>query len=64
MKKSLWFERDDHPHRVGFYECVTRLPGLPGIAYKWGLLEWDGWGFKVPMPMAVLRWRGLYHEPK
>jgi hypothetical protein len=28
------------------------------------VLEWDGKGFKVPMPMMVKQWRGLAKRPR
>jgi len=63
MKKTKWYPRETHPEMTGFYECAVRLCGLQRGLIVWGLLEWDGIGFKVPVPMNVRKWRGLRHKP-
>ena len=55
-KLTPWVPRHIEPVRNGFYDCVVRIPG--GLVTFWRL-EWDGIGFKVPMPMIVREWRGL-----
>jgi hypothetical protein len=40
------------------------MAGMPHGFIEWGLLKWDGIGFKVPVPMAVIQWRGLRHKPR
>ena len=63
MTKTKWFSRETPPTRPGLYECAVRLCGLQRGLIVWGLLEWDGKGFLVPVPMAVRKWRGLRHKP-
>jgi hypothetical protein len=53
--KTRWYLRHVHPVRNGMYECRVRLMG--GLVVLW-MLEWDGHGFRVPMPMIVYHWRG------
>lgn len=53
--KTRWYPRHVKPVRDGFYECHVRLMG--GANTLW-MLEWDGVGFLVPIPMTVYRWRG------
>lgn len=56
--RTRWFPRSEAPVRHGRYECTVRVSSsVPPL--MWGLLEWDGTGFLVPMPMVVLQWRGL-----
>ncbi len=58
MPKGLtrWYPRSTPPVRRGLYECAAQISrSVPPI--RW-MLEWDGVGFLVPCPMAVLRWRG------
>lgn len=52
------------PARPGWYECAVRLCGLQRGLIVWGLLEWDGVGFRVPVPMVVKLWRGLRARPQ
>lgn len=56
--RTRWFHRQTHrPVRTGFYECSVHISSaVPQL--RW-LLEWDGNGFLVPIPMVVLKWRGL-----
>lgn len=54
--KTRWYPRSTHPVRLGTYECVARIIG--GLYVK-EFLEWDGIGFRVDMPMSVVKWRGL-----
>lgn len=55
--RSRWASRNIHPVRNGEYECIVRISrALP--PYLWPL-EWDGKGFLVPIPMEVIKWRGL-----
>lgn len=63
MKKTKWFPRKTPPGMHGFYECAVRLCGPQRGLVVWGLLEWDGVGFKVPCSMIVRKWRGLRHKP-
>lgn len=53
--KTRWFPRDIRPVRKGSYECIVRLAGRVYVTW---MLEWDGIGFVVPIPMVVLKWRG------
>ena len=56
--RTRWFLRQvHHPMRTGFYECSVHISSaMPPL--RW-VLEWDGNGFLVPIPMVVLKWRGL-----
>ena len=51
--KTRWYPRHIAPVRNGIYECIVRL--CPGFNAK-VMVEWDGIGFKWPMP--VYHWRG------
>lgn len=62
-KRTPWFPRNTPPVRQGWYECGVRLAGMPRRLVLWEL-EWDGKGFKVPMPMVVHQWRGLTKQSK
>jgi len=62
MQITQWHERKTPPTRKGFYECAVRVCGIQRNLIIWGLLEWDGVGFIVPMPMVVHKWRGLAKE--
>ena len=62
-KVTKWFNRSDKLVRHGYYECFCRIAG--GAFAIWReKLYWDGIGFKVPIPMMVLQWRGLKKEMK
>lgn len=54
--KTKWFPRHIAPVRVGEYECHARISRAAPL-YVVNLV-WDGYGFIVPFPMAVIRWRG------
>ena len=55
--RTRWFPRHVHPVRSGFYECAVKISSaVPPLLW---MLEWDGKGFLVPIPMVVLKWRGL-----
>ena len=53
--KTPWFPRHINPVRNGAYECHIRI--ACGGRTLW-MLEWDGVGFIVPIPMGVFHWRG------
>jgi hypothetical protein len=56
--RTRWFRREERPIRHGMYECIVKIScSVP--AMNWGLLEWDGIGFIVPVPMNVIFWRGM-----
>ena len=55
--RTKWFPRDVRPVRPGVYECAVRWTSRMPLAL-W-MLEWDGVGFLVPIPMEVHQWRGL-----
>jgi hypothetical protein len=55
--RTKWLPRHTHPVRPGTYECAVRLAGMRRLTL-W-MLEWDGRGFLVPVPMEVWRWRGM-----
>lgn len=62
-KRTPWFSRNTPPVRPGLYECgVYWTSAMPTLAL-W-MLEWDGKGFKVPIPMVVKKWRGLAARPR
>lgn len=55
--RTRWYPRHVHPVRSGFYECAVKISSaVPPLLW---MLEWDGKGFLVPVPMVVDRWRGL-----
>ena len=55
--RTKWLPRSVQPVRVGEYECAARITSsAPPFLVR---LPWDGKGFIVPIPMVVLRWRGL-----
>lgn len=59
MSKKLtpWFPRSVAPVHIGEYECAVQITSsAPFLLWQ---LEWDGFGFLVPFPMVVHRWRGL-----
>ena len=56
--RTKWLPRSTAPVRHGPYECFVRIPGGARVIWP-DKLVWDGVGFLVPMPMAVLQWRGL-----
>ena len=62
MKKTKWFPRSTPPTRPGLYECAVLITSAQKKLINWGLLEWDGVGFLVQVPMVVKKWRGLKHE--
>jgi hypothetical protein len=62
-KRTPWFPRNTPPVRHGFYECGVRWTSAMPTLCMW-VLEWDGKGFKVPMPMMVKQWRGLAKRPR
>ena len=58
--RTKWFPRSVNPVRNGFYECSAKISSsVPPMLWQ---LEWDGIGFKVPVPMMVLHWRGMTKE--
>lgn len=60
VTKTKWFPRYIEPLRVGEYECAVRITTIaPLILWR---LRWDGVGFRVPVPMRVVQWRGLTKE--
>lgn len=61
-RRTPWFPRSTPPVRPGFYECGVRWTSAMPTLTLW-VLEWDGKGFKVPMPMVVHQWRGLVRKP-
>lgn len=55
--RTRWTPRSVHPIRNGTYECIVQISrAVPPMIW---MLEWDGKGFLVPVPMIVHRWRGL-----
>ncbi|CAH1655034.1 hypothetical protein CHELA1G11_10880 [Hyphomicrobiales bacterium] len=55
--RTQWTPRSVEPVRNGVYECVVRISrAVPPMIW---MLEWDGKGFLVEIPMIVLRWRGM-----
>lgn len=62
-KRTPWFPRNTPPTRPGLYECGVRWTSAMPTLALWAL-EWDGVGFKVPIPMVVHQWRGLAKRPR
>lgn len=55
--RTHWFPREINPVRNGEYECSVLISrSVPPLRWT---LEFDGVGFLVPVPMVVLRWRGM-----
>lgn len=55
--KTKWYPRNVLPIRNGIYECAAIFTSsAPPFLFD---LEWDGIGFLVPVPMRVVRWRGM-----
>jgi len=57
-KRTPWFPRSIKPARPGIYECGVAITNAQRTLMLFDL-EWDGIGFKVPVPMMVKQWRGL-----
>ena len=56
--RTKWYPRHIVPVRHGAYECFVRVAG--GLHTVWPEpLQYDGKGFLVPLPMGVIKWRGL-----
>lgn len=62
-RRTNWFPRTTPPVRPGVYECAVRFTSAIPAFVLWDL-EWDGQGFRVPMPMVVHQWRGLRARSK
>lgn len=54
--RARWRPRSVSPTKPGTYECAARFTSAVRGLVRWDL-EWDGVGFLVPIPMAVVKWR-------